>query len=80
MTARAYANPNCPTCRGIGTLGPATGSPPRDYGRACPTCKPSTPIDRGERINCNGHNYHVYALGGDRCTMCGTPKHPGPNT
>jgi hypothetical protein len=28
----------CPTCEGSGHLGPATGSPQRDYGRACPDC------------------------------------------
>ena len=28
----------CPTCGGVGHLGPATGARQRDYGLACPDC------------------------------------------
>ena len=34
----ASALPVCPTCEGIGHLGPATGAAQADYGRACPDC------------------------------------------
>lgn len=27
-----------------------------------------------ERPTCNGHNYHVFTLGADKCSVCGTPR------
>ena len=27
-------------------------------------------------MNCNGANYHVYALGAIKCSLCGKPRFP----
>ena len=36
---RADERQGCPTCNDAGHLGPATGSPQADYGKACGDCR-----------------------------------------
>lgn len=57
----------CQTCDGVGHLGPATHSPQKDYGRACPDCHDGHPIIEWQvpvHSDCRGCTEIVGPVGG----------------